>query len=157
MVSKIGYKHVKKSKEITFYIFVQIFSLGSNLLILTDCTRDWRTSKKSKWSRVSVINNVHTVNTGNVCTRMKWQQKNEFLCERFISEPKARWSEHVPCIIWDEATGPGKLSSSTIPREYHHSSIEALGQRMMGGWGKEGGGGDGKVQRERQMFIDRER
>lgn len=71
-------------------------------------------------------------------------QKKEFLSEGFIM----RWSEHVPCFIWDdEATGPGKLSTSTIPREYHHSSIEEEGQRgMMGGWGKEGeGGGGGKV------------
>lgn len=54
--------------------------------------------------------------------------KNEFLSEGFITEPRVRWSEHVPCFIWDdEAIGPGKLSLSTIPREYHHSSIEEEG------------------------------
>lgn len=62
-------------------------------------------------------------------------KKKEFLSEGFITEPRVRWSEHVPCFIWDdEATAPGKLSSSTIPREYRHSSIEEEGQRgMMGG------------------------
>lgn len=59
----------------------------------------------------------------------------QFLSEGFISEPRVRWSEHVPFFIWeDEVTGPGKLSSSTIPREYLHSSTQEEGQRgMMGG------------------------
>lgn len=75
----------------------------------------------------------------------------------FSSKLRVRWSEHVLCFIWDnEATGPGKLSSLTIPREYHHSSIEEEGQR-----GKrkrrrrrrrrQGAG------REGEMFIVRER
>lgn len=53
-----------------------------------------------------------------------------------------RWSEHVLCFIWeDEATGPGKLCSSTIPRESHHSSIQEDGER---GMRKHGGGGGKK-------------
>lgn len=72
------------------------------------------------------------VQGGHACRRT-------FLSEGFITEPKVRWSGHVPCFIWDdEATVPGKLSSSTIPREYQQSSIEKEGQRgMMGGRGGE--------------------
>lgn len=65
--------------------------------------------------------------------RAKKKKKTHNKTKQFLSE--SRWSGHVPCFLLDdEATDPGKVSSSTIPREYYLSSIGEVGQRgMMGG------------------------
>ena len=103
--------------------------------------------------------------TGTAYLQKKKKKRSSFCLRVSSLNPRCGGLNMFPAFIWDdEATLPGKLSSSTIPREYHHSSIEKEGQRgMMGGWRKKkrggggGGGEDVKRARVREMFIVRER